>query len=522
MAGLGRNFDILHVARHLLDDDLVFQQPFADLLRIGFRLVDLVDRNDHRHAGRLGVADRLDRLRHQPVVGRHHQHNDIGDIGAAHAHFGERFMARRIEEGDEIAPLGLDLIGADMLGDAARLAAHHIGAAQRVEERGLAVIDMAHDRDHRRARLQRTGLIDIGRGIDIDIAFRHALDVVAEFLDQQFGRVLVDDVVARDRHAHLEQRPHQIGALFGHPVGEFLHGDRLGHDDIAHLLFARLLLAGEMGAPLLFTRALERSETAGAGALIFVERLAYGQLARLAAAFTGFVARMGNLLGRLGSFGRSDRGEAARRRNRAALLWCLGSLRLGRLGRLGGRWRDLRRRFRCWRGCDNRLVGWHDLAAVHGVRLVGAKTGLPGPRFQFPAARSLPGIKPCFLCLAQQAGLKFLPGFGGWRGRGAGYRAGSLGDRSRSGHRLRRSGFGRAGLADQLAPLDLDHHLVGAAVAEGLLDLARFDRALQPQRLAAQSRFIFGLAHCFSTPFDLNLSSQPAARQHLPSARSVL
>ena len=58
-----RDFDVLDVAAHVLDDDLVLQQLLADLLRLGVRLVDLVDGDDHRHAGRLGVVDRLDRLR---------------------------------------------------------------------------------------------------------------------------------------------------------------------------------------------------------------------------------------------------------------------------------------------------------------------------------------------------------------------------------------------------------------------------------------------------------------------------
>ena len=44
-----------------------------------------------------------------------------------------------------------------MLRDAARFARHHVGLAQRVEQRGLAVIDMAHDGDDRRARLERSG-----------------------------------------------------------------------------------------------------------------------------------------------------------------------------------------------------------------------------------------------------------------------------------------------------------------------------------------------------------------------------
>ena len=90
---------------------------------------------------------------------------------------------------------------------------------------------------------------------------------------------------------------------------------------------------------------------------------------------------------------------------------------------------------------------------------------------------------------------------------------GGRGGRARGGRRSgsHRSGCGRrsgdgsrhfggnstalTGLADQLAPLHLDHHLVGAAMAEGLLDLARLDRGLETKRLAAQCRFVVGLAH---------------------------
>ena len=104
-AGLGRDLDVLHVAAHRLDHDLVLEQALADPLRVGLGLVDLVDRHDHRHAGGLGVVDRLDRLRHDPVVGRDHQHHDVGDVGTARAHLGERLVARGVEEGDLVLPL---------------------------------------------------------------------------------------------------------------------------------------------------------------------------------------------------------------------------------------------------------------------------------------------------------------------------------------------------------------------------------------------------------------------------------
>ncbi len=120
----------------------------------------------------LGVADRLDRLLLDAVIGGDHQHDDVGDVGAARAHRGKGLVARRVDEGDPLAALQDDLIGADMLRDAAGLAGGHVGLAQRVEQRGLAVVDMAHDGDDRRPRLQRFRRILVALEPDLDIGFR--------------------------------------------------------------------------------------------------------------------------------------------------------------------------------------------------------------------------------------------------------------------------------------------------------------------------------------------------------------
>ena len=121
------------------------------------------------------VIDRFDRLRHDAVIGSNDQHDDIGRLGAASAHGSEGFMARRIDEGNETAG-GRNLVGADMLGDAARFARHDIGLADGVEQRGLAVIDMAHDGDDRRARLKRLHAVGVSRQAFDHVRFRHALD----------------------------------------------------------------------------------------------------------------------------------------------------------------------------------------------------------------------------------------------------------------------------------------------------------------------------------------------------------
>ena len=106
------------------------------------------------------MIDRLERLRHDAVVGRYHQHDDVGDFGAAGAHARERFVAGRIDEHDLAAVL-LDVISADVLRDAAGFALGHVGGPDGIEQRSFAVIDVAHDGDHRGALHAIGGLLGL-------------------------------------------------------------------------------------------------------------------------------------------------------------------------------------------------------------------------------------------------------------------------------------------------------------------------------------------------------------------------
>ena len=146
-----RNADEQRLAAPLLGDQLVLRELPANAIEIAAGLVDLVDRDDDRHARRFRVLDRLDRLRHDAVVGRDDEHDDVRDLGAARAHGRERRVARRVEERDA-ALRRLDVVGADVLRDAAGLAGGDSRAADVVEQRRLAVVDVAHDRDDGRAR----------------------------------------------------------------------------------------------------------------------------------------------------------------------------------------------------------------------------------------------------------------------------------------------------------------------------------------------------------------------------------
>ena len=192
-------------------------QPFGgqlvlDSVGVRVRKVDLVDRDDDRHLGRARVRDRLLGLRHDAVVGGHDEHGQVGDVGAAGAHGRERLVARRVEEGD-LAAVVVDLVGADVLRDPACLGGGDRRLADRVQERRLAVVDVAHDRDHRRPRTQRLLRVLEGLGLLVllaDVLDRHlALELGGDQLDLVVGERLRRRAHLAEAHEDLDQLAHR-------------------------------------------------------------------------------------------------------------------------------------------------------------------------------------------------------------------------------------------------------------------------------------------------------------------------
>ena len=170
-----RHFNREGIAAKRLDLHVVLQELLHHPLGIGFGLVDLVDGDDDWSLRRLGVANRLDRLRHDAVIRSHHQHDDVGHLRSSRAHRGEGRVAGGVDEGDGLATGRNDLVGADMLRDAAGFARDHIGVADGVEQRGLAVIDVAHDGDDGRSRNGGAFLVRPIEETLLDVQFGDAL-----------------------------------------------------------------------------------------------------------------------------------------------------------------------------------------------------------------------------------------------------------------------------------------------------------------------------------------------------------
>jgi hypothetical protein len=106
-------------------------------------------------------------------------------------------VARRVEEGDHPARR-VDVVRADVLRDAAGFAGSDAAGADVVEERGLAVVDVAHDGDHRRPRSCSRVVLGRSPREGFRVVQLGGQRLVAHFLDDDHRRLLVELLVDGD------------------------------------------------------------------------------------------------------------------------------------------------------------------------------------------------------------------------------------------------------------------------------------------------------------------------------------
>ena len=234
----GGDLDDDRVAAPLLGDEALLDELLADPLRVGVLPVDLGDSDEGRHLGGPSVADRLHGLGHDAVVGGDDDDREVGGLRAAGPHGDERLVAGRVDEGDE-PPVPLGLVGADALGDAARLAGRDVGLSDRVEEGGLAVVDVAHHGDDRGAGLEKRGVVVVlvaEEGLELELLLLPGLDeehLGAERLADQLDHLVGEGLGAGDHLAGVEEDADQVGRVAVELRGELLDGDAPRHEDLA-------------------------------------------------------------------------------------------------------------------------------------------------------------------------------------------------------------------------------------------------------------------------------------------------
>ena len=249
VSGGGAGADDFDIAAPFAGQQILSGQLLHHAVGVRPGQVHFVQGHDNRHAGCAGVADRFFGLRHHAVFGGDHQHGDVGHVGAAGAHFSERLVPRRIDERNLSAVFG-DLIRPDVLRDSACLAGNHVDPDDIVQQRRLAVIDVAQERHDGRPRLQGLRLVLDALELVDQIVFQRRsltkLDVDTQLRRQPVRRFRIQfgvDIQRRhaERHQGLE---HHTGAdTTG--LGEATDGAR----QIEHyLFFARRRRVGGVAA----------------------------------------------------------------------------------------------------------------------------------------------------------------------------------------------------------------------------------------------------------------------------------
>ena len=177
------------------------------------------------------MVQRFDRLRHDTVVSGDHEHRDVGHLRTTRTHGGERFVTRGVDERDR--PLAGnrvsdDLVRTDVLRDATVLASNDVGVANRVEQLGLAVVDVTHDGDNRRAGTEIALVAFVLAELEVERLEQLAvfvlgadhLHVVAEFGAEQLQGLFVHRLGSRDHLAEMEHDLHERRGIRANAVGE--------------------------------------------------------------------------------------------------------------------------------------------------------------------------------------------------------------------------------------------------------------------------------------------------------------
>ena len=191
------------------------------------------------------MVDSLNRLGHDAVIGSDHEDRNVGDLSATCTHGREGLVTGGIDEGDRadgaVLSLDRDLVGADVLGDAAVLGVDDVSVTDRVEQLGLTVVDVPHDGDDRRTGHHVLSVVEFF-GLEVDVEGLEQLavlvlggddlDVIAELRAQGLEGVLVEGLRGGRHLAQGEEDRHECCGIDINLLGEVSKGCALADADL--------------------------------------------------------------------------------------------------------------------------------------------------------------------------------------------------------------------------------------------------------------------------------------------------
>ena len=204
------------------------------------------------------MVNRLNGLRHNAVVCRNNQNDNIGNLCTTSTHSGKGLVTWGIDEGNLTAVNG-DLRSTDCLSNAASLAGCNASVTDCVQKRCLTVVNVTHDGNYWRTWLQVLRIIVEGEGILLLLG--HNLNLATKVISNNLNKLIRHSLGKRQRIAKQEQALNDVICRNTKKFSKFrdsrtlrdLYGIKLGNILVVCKCFLNTLLHSSLCSLLLTT-----------------------------------------------------------------------------------------------------------------------------------------------------------------------------------------------------------------------------------------------------------------------------
>ena len=220
------------------------------------------------------MVNRLNGLRHNAVVCRNNQNDNIGNLCTTSTHSGKGLVTWGIDEGN-LTAVNSDLRSTDCLCNAAGLTSCNTGVTDCVQKRCLTVVNVTHDGNYWRTWLQVLRIIVEGEGILLFLG--HNLNLATKVISNNLNKLIRHGLGERQRVAKQEQALNDVICRNAKKLSKFrdsralrnLYGIKLGNILVVCECFLNTLLHSSLCSLLLTTLFTLFTATSGLTACLF-------------------------------------------------------------------------------------------------------------------------------------------------------------------------------------------------------------------------------------------------------------
>ena len=239
---LGTDFLTLILTTPFLNEEVHIRQVLTDAIRVGTRLIYLVDSEYHWHTSSLGMSDCLLGSRHHRVIGSDDDDGNIGSLGTTGTHGGKCFVTRSIKEGYLATTLQGHTVSTDVLGDTTRLTSNHIGIADIVEQGSLTMVNVTHH-SYDWSTWNQVVFIILFLAYSLLNLSTYVLGLEAELLSHHVDGLGIEALVDGYHDTYAHQGRDDLSNADVHHRSQLANGNELGQfQDLAFLLLLTSLV----------------------------------------------------------------------------------------------------------------------------------------------------------------------------------------------------------------------------------------------------------------------------------------